>query len=719
MAKDKSIPSNLVFTREKFKYDTIEDMRNDVALKIGDVVELNGYYEAGDGADHKRKIEAQDDGSGVMIKNINDMAVELTLNKSEPELYRVGLYANIVHNGEVNVSWFGAKGDGVTDDTAVIQKVFNYETAKTIKIKFGTYIVSETLNINRNVSIVGESGNLFKLTNNMNIGQDNAKATIYVKSSKVPLEKTVILDNDISKSEVWIKLNDVSDVKVGDLIYIKGDFSTSPWTCDNRGYLTKGETNRIIAINSLENKIKLEKSLSDEWKTTEIVKAKIITPLTVSINGINIFGLEDKVYRGIAIENCYMSTISNCKVENTGIVAIESIGSFNSLIVNNIIINAYIGNPQEADQSTVGLGYGLRATSDTFTSISHNRVNGARHSVDISGGYPSRMISVDNNVVSSLKNEYGSMSTHGTAENCTFSNNIINGGGYGFAMRGENINIINNTVKNSTSCYLLGRNYFIKGNSFEKHLTIIRPELNEESNYLIIDGNLFKSANCIAYLNETDGRIFDKAYNYKITNNTLIGVGSKSLSVFITSYSGSDKIIFSKSFVFKDNYSFLKNGGEFNLVLDLENKAEVDKWCSYLTDSRCIYSDVGTGELGEQIFSKRLKKPAWWNGTEYVDATGVSFFTQNVAQLNTLYHMEKMKQENVYEDYISYMDEKTAYDKQQRKLEQDRQLAYEEALKENPELTYEEFMSIQPMLLNIVEEPQPSQALKDFMKKYL
>ncbi len=33
MAKDKSIPSNLVFTREKFKYDTIEDMRNDVALK--------------------------------------------------------------------------------------------------------------------------------------------------------------------------------------------------------------------------------------------------------------------------------------------------------------------------------------------------------------------------------------------------------------------------------------------------------------------------------------------------------------------------------------------------------------------------------------------------------------------------------------------------------------------------------------------------------------
>ena len=81
--------------------------------------------------------------------------------------------------------------------------------------------------------------------------------------------------------------------------------------------------------------------------------------------------------------------------------------------------------------------------------------------------------------------------------------------------------------------------------------------------------------------------------------------------------------------------------------------------------------------------------------------------------------MEKMKQENVYDDYISYMDEKTVYDKQQRKLEQDRQLAYEQALIENPELTYEEFMSIQPMTLNLVEEPQPSENLKKFMEKYL
>ncbi|MGL5963360.1 MAG: right-handed parallel beta-helix repeat-containing protein [Fusobacteriaceae bacterium] len=57
--------------------------------KLGDVVEVLGYYTAGDGAHHKRKIETTDDGSGVQCAN--------------------GTWANIVHNGEVNVSWFGAK----------------------------------------------------------------------------------------------------------------------------------------------------------------------------------------------------------------------------------------------------------------------------------------------------------------------------------------------------------------------------------------------------------------------------------------------------------------------------------------------------------------------------------------------------------------------------------------------------------------------------------
>lgn len=72
--------SNGLFAKKiSFKYiaQTIEEMQR-LALKVGDVVEVLGYYQAGDGAGHKRVIVDSDDGSGVLLNN--------------------GLWANVVKN---------------------------------------------------------------------------------------------------------------------------------------------------------------------------------------------------------------------------------------------------------------------------------------------------------------------------------------------------------------------------------------------------------------------------------------------------------------------------------------------------------------------------------------------------------------------------------------------------------------------------------------------
>ena len=63
--------SNGLFAKKvSFKYiaQTIEEIQK-LALKVGDIVEVLGYYQAGDGAGHKRVIANTDDGSGVQLEN--------------------------------------------------------------------------------------------------------------------------------------------------------------------------------------------------------------------------------------------------------------------------------------------------------------------------------------------------------------------------------------------------------------------------------------------------------------------------------------------------------------------------------------------------------------------------------------------------------------------------------------------------------------------------
>lgn len=107
--------------------DTIADLVSSASSKyrIGDIVELNGYHTAGDGAGHKRKIESADDGSGVQLAN--------------------GLWANIVHNGEVNVSWFGGNTDSSLSyynwKSVKIDKDITLENP--INLKYGCRLYSE------------------------------------------------------------------------------------------------------------------------------------------------------------------------------------------------------------------------------------------------------------------------------------------------------------------------------------------------------------------------------------------------------------------------------------------------------------------------------------------------------------------------------------------------------------------------------------------------
>ena len=644
MAKDKSIPSNLVFTREKFKYDTIEDMKNDVALKIGDVVELNGYYEVGDGADHKRKIEAQDDGSGVMIKNVNNMAVELTLSKSEPELYRVGLYANIVHNGEVNVSWFGAKGDGVTDDTEAIQKAIDYcsgkeyidfDTKEIPCIKFNSKVYPITsLNLKSRIKLIGN-------------GQNSTYLIRYGSSNT----------NDYMINAIGYRTQE------NDHEHFKYSIGISKMTITGDDNLSSAW---IDSENLFSNGIKFE--CGTDFVVTEVTLVRFKTALKISelydssFNTISVLGSGNDNDYGII----FGRLPNEEQIGNDGNNAVR----FDNFRFERITLFSFAKLPrfQRENRFTNGKIESCTLKFSGNSSTSFNSVNST------SSKY------IFNEIYSDIESSEGFGFTF---IDCVF---------YYKKTEDVFIDIKNNGIISTPkfiSCFFksMAKNSFVcEGDG----LIISNSQFYDCDSPIIKSGGYSNISNCVVLGGEKYDYDFD--------------VGE--ISIFLNVTTLNKKLKLKQG---NRNVNLLHSDFETLTKEEITNgiSSEVQKLSNNLNNQK---RDIATIE-------------SIWNGDTYITNLNGDVkliqVTTPVTQLNTPYYATKMQQKGVYDDFIMYMDDKVAYDKEQRKLEEQRQLSYEEALKENPELTYEEFMSVQPMTLNLVEEPQPSQALKDFMEKYL
>ncbi|OBT89655.1 hypothetical protein VE02_01791 [Pseudogymnoascus sp. 03VT05] len=71
--------------------------------------------------------------------------------KSKPQ------YADVPSSSFISVKDKGAKGDGVTDDTAAIQAVFDSATAnQVVYFDHGAYVITKTVNVPNNIRITGE-----------------------------------------------------------------------------------------------------------------------------------------------------------------------------------------------------------------------------------------------------------------------------------------------------------------------------------------------------------------------------------------------------------------------------------------------------------------------------------------------------------------------------------------------------------------------------------
>lgn len=696
MAKDRNVPLGIGLLGGNAKvYNTIAEMQKDSKLKTGKVVEVLGYYQAGDGAGHKRVIADSDDGSGVLLDN--------------------GLYANIVHNGEVNVSWFGAKGDGVTDDTEVIKKVINY--GGVVKFDFKTYACGNfsTFTLTKNLSLIGNN-TTFKY-----IGS-------YIREFIL-----IVISSNIDK--LFIKgFNFNGENKVANFIRVNNDSQVKEINICN---------NYIQNLNNLQDSASVSgiRILSKDCLNTFVEnnyvkssKATTTNPSVIGASGITVVNIKNKV----VIKNNYIEDVSTPLEDSDGIVCFreEVTNKLEVYIDSNTVVNPK-GRFVKLQCDNVKV-FNNKFVLDTYEIIQNFRgvdsqsggveiYNNVFDFKDYTGGESASFIIVGLSNNTKRKSNY--------IVNNFFKTNIrfpygvliyprdISGGE---VYINNNISSTEQEIANFIDCSLIENIESLKIVANNNSINI------GQSKFFTFDDNGFN-----ILCDDTKGQaIYERIY-LEFKNNTNLKPGTNSDLIYLESVNG--KYPFLQYVSINSNTGFTDYRGEYLTCrgMDIKKLPNGSKF-GYKTDGSTgglinAPSPYHRYVMVESTLDGKVEITNSTGGKKIIiDKNNLTYYEYvgqtQVESLNTPYHIGLMEQEGgtTKQDFYTYLGEKFAYDKQLEAEHQVKYEAYELLLQDNPNLTWEDFEqqygNTSVMNLNLVErleEPTIPESVVKFMEKYL
>lgn len=136
MAQDgtlQEIIAEYLNTKSLLGFDNVSDMINSENLIEGSYAKTLGFHNLNDGGSKIYKIIKEQSAT-----NVNGRT---KINLGHDDLYAISL------DDIINVKEYGAKGDGITDDTEAIQFCIDTFPHRTIYFPAGNYLISQPLNI--------------------------------------------------------------------------------------------------------------------------------------------------------------------------------------------------------------------------------------------------------------------------------------------------------------------------------------------------------------------------------------------------------------------------------------------------------------------------------------------------------------------------------------------------------------------------------------------
>ena len=418
---------------------------------------------------------------------------------------------------EINVKDYGAKGDGVTDDTEAIQNALDNIPPHGI-LKFEPYKTYKT------TSTLCKYGSNFKIDGNNSVIDykgTREESILYVGSN---LKKTFknLTNFQINKQNKCIDLNYFLELynalEVGDTILLTDNNS------DNNGYKDGLLT---IVLSKDDNKIYVSNLAHKNINVTEVSIFGKSENITISNIDINCSGSKRSI--GLQINMTNKFKVSNCNINGDrgrqGINVIGFSGNIVNCTANNFFDELKIDNIS---------GYGI-AVSGKNIIVEKCLLENCKHTITASDRrfYSTNIIYRDNVFkgcnAETVKLCGAIVDIHGNAEGIV-ENNIIDAGeyhsGYLMYLRNDNIVVKNNVLRNAKIGIqkaigfsdIATNNITIENNTVYGEGSIYIETSSEQISNVIISNNRLEKGSIYLGMNLSD--IYK---NINITNNIVYG----------------------------------------------------------------------------------------------------------------------------------------------------------------------------------------------------